>query len=148
MEITKEQVEVAWREAVGTHLARSTRRIFFTFCNDPMEDIGHYKMDLLSGMGTGVLLYFDGKYFILTARHVLNGVVGDFQQNESPFFVLFDNERKDKYFRYEEMLFPKIMWSIGDIVEDDGFWVSKRDVVLIELFSPLRFFLGQIALLI
>ncbi|MBX9298402.1 hypothetical protein K5M33_16325 [Chromobacterium vaccinii] len=81
-----------------------------------------------------------GTFFILTAKHVVQSAVGANQQNESPFFFIKDwcgSWGDAGCILHERVLYPKLLWDIGEIAVNDGLYVNYEDVVLIELYPPV-----------
>jgi hypothetical protein len=117
-------------------LPQSTRRIFFTHCNDPVSESGFYFADWLGGMGTGILLKYVGRFFLLTTRHEIFESLSK-QQNESPFFVLANSKASTGIFEIQNLLFPRWRWDIRQLIRENKGVVAWNDIELIEFFAPL-----------
>lgn len=67
-------------KAATSNVAKSTRRFFFNHLYESMESRGHFHVDQMYGAGSGVLLKINDKYFVLTAKHVIdNNIKGELQ---------------------------------------------------------------------
>lgn len=119
-----------------SNIPQSTRRLFFTFAENSIEERGFYQVDQVGGMGSGILLLYRSKYFLLTAYHVVSDIL-KYQQNESPFFLKARNKNPTPEFQLEYLLFPRWHWDIRTLMPDSGGDVAWNDVALIELFDPL-----------
>ncbi|WP_216293168.1 hypothetical protein [Delftia acidovorans] len=94
-------------------------------------------MDQMYGSGSGVLIRFGGKFFLLTAKHVIhNNIPGDFQ-NESPFWIT--SKFQSGWNSIYDFLFPKRIWYIGEKIENLSDTLDISDLCLVELFDPPRF---------
>lgn len=111
------------------------RRLIFTHCSQPIEELGRYHADMVySKGGTGILIKYQQKFFLLTAQHVLDENY-EAAQNESPFFThLF---AKRGWEGIEGMGFPMRGWRIGELITADSPCIDMQDIVLIELSSSL-----------
>jgi hypothetical protein len=126
--------------SLNSSTARACRRILFTYTNEPMEKTGYFHVDLMYGMGSGTLLKIEDKFFLLTAKHVLeaNNVDLNNPQNESPFWIRSNSNPTDAPAQdLKDFLFPMFAWHISDLMPK-LLWpfVDARDVILIELFTP------------
>ena len=119
-----------------SNIPQSTRRVFFTFTEELVEERGFYNADMLAGMGSGILLRFRSKYFLLTAYHVIIETL-IFQQNESPFFIQARRKISGNVFDPYEILYPRWHWDIRTLMPESHGDVPWNDVALIELFDPL-----------
>lgn len=127
-------------EPLKDNIIKSSRRIFFTYdINYLDEDAYQYDNMTYSCGGTGVLIKYNERFFLLTATHVLieNGCLPE-HQSDSPFFihVLANgniNERADR-------LYPIRAWWIGELINQNLDGVEANDLVLVELsFVVLKF---------
>lgn len=119
-------------KAAKSNVAKSTRRFFFNHLYESAQYRGYFHVDLMYGLGSGVLLRFDDEFFILTAKHVIANNVSDGFQNESPFW--FSVKDKARFSAPHDILFPKRIWNIGELVH-----FADGDLCLIELFYPKKF---------
>lgn len=88
------------------------------------------------GAGTGILIRMKDRFFVLTPHHVIRkNTLGAFQ-NESPFWI--NSTHPPRWEFPHGFLFPRRLYEIGSLIEDDGSWtLNVTDVVLIELFLPV-----------
>jgi hypothetical protein len=120
-----------------SNVAKSTRRLFFNHLNLSTEERGRFHVDQMYGSGSGVLIRFNGTFFLLTAKHVIhNNIPGEFQ-NESPFWIT--SRFQSKWESLYDFLFPKRIWYIGNEVKSDSINLDLTDVCLVELFYPQPF---------
>lgn len=137
MRVTAQKLSRYVDNAAKSNVARSTRRFFFNYLNESVADRGYFHVDQMYGLGSGVLLKINEKFFILTANHVVqNNTLGNFQ-NESPFwFAIKDNKNVSGM---RDFLYPKRIWFIGELISKISSDVDQSDVLLIELFQPQEF---------
>lgn len=128
------------KESLENNIIKSSRRIFFTCdINYIDEEVYQYDDMTYSCGGTGVLIKYNERFFLLTAEHVLraNGCLPE-PHSDSPFFthVLANgniNEREDR-------LYPIRVWWIGELINQNLEGVEASDLVLVELsFVVLKF---------
>lgn len=102
-----------------------------------MEELGRYHADTVYNFGgTGTLIKYHQKFFLLTAQHVLDAHY-EIAQNESPFFThLFSNRG---WTGAEDLGFPMRGWRIGELIKADMPNIDMQDIVLVELASLFRF---------
>lgn len=116
-------------------LAKSTRRIFHIVSDTSVDESKHFKDIYFTSWGTGILIKDGLKYFLLTARHVMDEY---FQYssgaNTSPFRVT--DKSITSFSKIDDFLYPKYFWTIGDIIEEHEYYDFK-DAILVELFHPL-----------
>lgn len=120
-----------------SNVAKSTRRLLFNHLNLSVEQRGHFHVDQMYGSGSGVLIRYEGVFFLLTAKHVIdNNIPGRFQ-NESPFWVTskFQGEWKTLF----DFMFPRVIWNIGDLISETCNNIDLSDICLVELFYPRPF---------
>ena len=119
-------------------IAKSVRRIYFTGLQQSIKQRGYWHTDIMSGMGSGILMKYDDAFFLMTARHVLKDLL-DYESNngkfpnESPFWT--DVYHKPNWRSLHDFLMPKRIWDIGSLINADE-KIIVSDVVLIELFTP------------
>jgi len=136
--ISQEKAKKAIRQAPSSNIAKSVRRIYFTGLYESAEKRGYWHTDIMSGMGSGILIKFDNSFFLLTAKHVLKDLLkyntenGEFP-NESPFWI--DVCHKPNWDSLYDFLMPKRIWDIGQLIKLDEKIVTS-DVLLVELFPP------------
>ncbi|WP_280569363.1 hypothetical protein [Chromohalobacter sp. 296-RDG] len=140
-EICKETFNKAIYNSQSSALAKSSRRLFFTHCNLPIEELGHWHADyFFSRGGSSTLIRFKNRFFLLTAKHVLknNKILGEDGstnfQNESPLLAVAKADRG-----WEELtsfLFPAKIWHIGELIDNQNFLMNTKDIVLVELHLP------------
>ncbi len=123
------------QEANYSNIGKSTRRIFFNHLNQSIKERGYFHVDCMYGSGSGVLLKFDSRYFLLTAKHVLSNNISGTFQNESPFWI--STHFQPKWQTLADFMFPRRVWNISDVITFDMPGVDPSDICLIELFQPL-----------
>ena len=74
--------------------ATATRRIIYNFSEQDIEDRGHFHVDVMSGIGSGLVVYQNFLFFLLTARHNLKQLYPIDLRNESPVWVPKDHPPK------------------------------------------------------
>ncbi|XZG69527.1 hypothetical protein ACTSKR_12825 [Chitinibacteraceae bacterium HSL-7] len=82
--------------------------------------------------GTGILLKYQQKFFILTAQHVIDANYKE-PQNESPFFTHLHGNKSFNGHNIEEIGFPMRGWRIGELIPKNYEIGESADLVLIEL---------------
>ena len=106
--------------------------------NQTTEERGHFHVDQMFGCGSATLIKYDNKYFLLTAKHVINNNITKPYQNESPFWVALNS--KSTWNSLDDFLMPRKAWNIHEVINrnDQCFdSVNIEDICLIELFSPM-----------
>lgn len=133
----KKKLDGYIEKARFSNVAKSSRRILFNHLYVSTEERGRFHVDQMYGSGSGVLIRYNGDFFLLTAKHVIeNNTSGEFQ-NESPFWVT--SKFQGKWESIYDFLLPKIMWNIGEFVSKSAGTIDLSDVCLIELFYPRKF---------
>jgi len=118
-------------------VVQSARRLIFTHCSQSMEELGRYHADTVYNFGgTGILIKYHEKFFLLTAQHVIDAHY-EIAQNESPFFTHLYSDRG--WAGAEDLGFPMRGWRIGELIKEDMPNIDMQDVVLVELASLFRF---------
>ncbi|SOC53911.1 hypothetical protein SAMN05421509_10310 [Chromohalobacter canadensis] len=140
-EISKETFDEHISKAQSSTLAKSSRRLFFTHCNFPIEELGYWHADYIySRGGSSTLIRFKNRFFLLTAKHVLknNGLLDDNEstnfQNESPLLAVAKAD--EGWEALTSFLFPAKIWYIGELIGNQDFSISTKDIILIELHLP------------
>jgi len=102
-----------------------------------MEELGRYHADTVYNLGgTGILIKYHEKFFLLTAQHVIDAHYKT-AQNESPFFThLYSNQG---WTGAEDLGFLMRGWRIGELIKEDMPNIDMQDIVLVELASLFRF---------
>lgn len=109
----------------------STRRIFhISMDHEIFEKEGYFEDTYFSGYGTGVLLRFKNKLFLITAKHVLKDYLVDNPVNPSPFRVQLDVTKG--FDGVDDFLYPKKIWDIGQLISCDDSY-EYEDIVLVEM---------------
>lgn len=131
--IRKKKVSFAFDRMVQGNLIQSPRQLLFTQSNNTIAERGFYYADTVwSWGGTGLLIKFEEKFFILTAQHVIDTHAPDQRfQNESPFFSHVFCKKFNS--SIEEFAFPIRGWRIGQLITNDSPTIDNEDLVLIEL---------------
>lgn len=133
MRITIKKLDRYYKNVSRSNLIQSTRRLIFTHCSIPMETTGRYFADMIyCAGGTGILLKYQQKFFILTAQHVIDANYKD-PQNESPFFTPLLSNKSLNGHNIEEIGFPMRGWRIGELIPENNYTGERDDLVLIEL---------------
>lgn len=89
----------------------------------------------MHGSGSGVLIKYDGIFFLLTARHVLSNNISQGFQNESPLWVSLNS--RSNWESLQDFMFPRRIWNISEIIDRDLPGIDTKGVCLIELFPPI-----------
>lgn len=128
---------VFFNKTAESCIIQSPRRLIFTHCSEAMEETGRYYADLVYNHGgTGILLKFEHKFFILTAQHVI-GAHYEEPQNESPFFTHIHAKRG--WEEITDLGFPIRGWRIGELIEESSDHIDINDIVLVELGDIYRY---------
>jgi hypothetical protein len=119
-----------------SNVAKSTRRIFFYHLEE--------SFDCFYGTGTGILLRYKNKFFLLTAEHVLQENLKEAYkikkyQNDSPFRILTKSDASFSGRSWGDFMFPKKIWNISELISEQKKFhsITLKDICLIELFEPL-----------
>jgi hypothetical protein len=133
------------KNAASSNVAKSCRRFLFNYMEKSIEERGYFHVDGVYGMGTGVLLRYGkfarygDKFFILTAKHVLDNNLNEDDHNESPFWIPMKSASPDNlYNSLFNFMFPRIRWNIGELMPEVKH-VDLSDICLVELFCPQPF---------
>lgn len=119
-----------------SRFAKATRRIVHNFSEDNIEERGHFHVDVMSGIGSGLIVYQNFRFFLLTARHNLKQLYPLELRNESPIWVPKDHPPK-----WDDMLdffMARKIWYIGELIDYERSSFDPQDVVLIEFFFPMK----------
>lgn len=136
--IPKRKLDCLIKKAIFYNVAKSCRRFFFNHLNESTEQRGYFHVDFVYGSGSGVLLKYLNKFFVLTAKHVLENDQKREFQNESPFWISVKS--KSKWETNYDFMMPCIIWNIGELMPNitcDN--VDLSDICLIEFFNPGKF---------
>ncbi|PZW54564.1 hypothetical protein F477_01349 [Pseudomonas sp. URIL14HWK12:I3] len=135
MEITLQGLERMIDGAIEGNIIQASRRIIFTYCNEEAKTRGFFFADILYNLGgTGLLVKYEEKFFLLTAQHVINVHYTE-PQNESPFFT--NALARSQWDDLNKLLYPIRGWKIGSLIESDISWIDDEDIVLIEMGHPM-----------
>lgn len=118
-------------------VAMSSRRFLFNFVGNGNIWTDGFHVDYMSGGGSGILIKYKSKYFVLTAYHVVKEIIENPPQNTSPFWIRSKEKRVESIF---DFLMPKKIWFIGELIPDVVGWQDYTDVVFIEMFDPHKNF--------
>ncbi|WP_369612506.1 hypothetical protein [Marinobacter sp. RI1] len=135
--VTQKKLKKYIEKAATSNVAKSTRRFFFNHLYESIESRGYFHVDQMYGAGSGVLLKTNDKYFVLTARHVIDNNINGELQNESPFWVPVKN--RAGWSSLYDFLFPKRVWNIGELISEETKSIDSSDICLVELFYPQQF---------
>lgn len=121
--------------AVQGNMIQASRRLIFTHCNEELEQRGFFFADVLYNFGgTGLLIKYEEKFFLLTAQHVIKAHYSE-PQNESPFFT--NALAKGQWDDLSKLLYPIRGWEIGSLIKSDIPWIDDEDIVLVEMGQPM-----------
>ena len=137
MKIPVRKLSRFYEKTIHSNVVQSVRRLIFTHCSQSMEELGRYHADTVYNLGgTGILIKYHQKFFLLTAQHVLDAHY-EIAQNESPFIThLFSNRG---WIGAEDLGIPMRGWRIGELIKADMPNIDMQDIVLVELASLFRF---------
>ncbi|SFL99414.1 hypothetical protein [Nitrosomonas communis] len=135
--ISQKKLDYILEKARFSNVAKSCRRFLFNYLAESMEQRGYFHVDRMYGAGSGVLLKYKDKFFVLTAKHVLkNNLHGEFQ-NESPFWIPV--KFKPKWETLYDFMFPHLIWNIGELMPIVDCDIVLSDICLVELFEPKKY---------
>lgn len=129
----------AMKNVFKSSAVKSTRRIHFTHLDEDTESRGYYHADQFFGTGSCILIKMNHKYFLLTAKHVLeNNHVRPPYQNESPFWIAVKSNARIKNDTLDDWFMPAKLWNISELMSTEmkSSYVDICDIALIELFPP------------
>ncbi|OJU91426.1 MAG: hypothetical protein BGO19_04550 [Acinetobacter sp. 38-8] len=131
--MVKKNHKVKFLNNTKSKVAMSSRRFLFNYVGNTNIWNDGFHVDYMSGGGSGILLKYKSKYFILTAYHVIKEIIENPLQNTSPFWI----RSKEKIVEsMNDFLMPKKVWFIGELIPEIKGWQDYTDVVFIELFNP------------
>lgn len=131
-----EEIRRALEFSRSSSFAKATRRIIYNFSEANIEERGHFHVDVMSGVGSGLILYQNFRFFLLTAKHNLEQLYPSDLRNESPIWVPKDHPPK-----WDDMLdffMARKIWYIGEIIDYESSGFDPQDIVLIEFFFPMK----------
>ena len=99
--------------SIHSNVANSCRRIFFNHLYDTNYENG-FHVNVMHGAGSGIVLFFDRKFFLLTAKHVIEKSTLGSYQNNSPFWVPVN--KKKIWESLYDFMFPKYYYDIGKLI--------------------------------
>lgn len=114
----------------------ATRRIIYNFSEQSLKDRGYFHVDVMSGIGSGLIVYQNFRFFLLTAKHNLRQLYPTSLRNESPIWVPI--EHPPKWSSMSDFFMGRRVWYIGELIEVEGDCFDAQDIVLIEFFLPLK----------
>ena len=115
-------------------VAMSSRRFLFNFVGNANIWSDGFHIDQMSGGGSGILIKYKSKYFMLTAYHVVKQTIENPLQNTSPFWI----RSKEKHIEsIDDFLMPKKVWFIGELIPDVIGWQDYTDVGSVENYREL-----------
>jgi len=133
------QVDKLIKKSYQSNVAQSSRRIVFNELLQSTQERGFWHSDIWSGMGSGVLIKFKNKIFLMTAQHVLKDYIKEGKgifPNESPFWTWVNSKAKSESL-YDHLM-PKKIWLIGELIDREDI-INTSDILLIELYNPHMF---------
>lgn len=128
--------------ATRSKIARSSRRIFITGCDQTIEERGRWHADHLGGCSSSILLRHDFRFFLLTAKHVIDNwhleLDCDSAKHTNPTpFLTTAKSNGDFGKEITNMLLPIKNWHIGELISDAQMAINTQDVTLVELATIL-----------
>lgn len=115
--------------------AKATRRIIYNFSEASIEERGHFHVDVMSGIGSGLIVYQNFRFFLLTAKHNLKQLYPSGLRNESPIWVPKDHPPK---WEMLDFFMARKIWYIGELIDYESESFDPQDIVLIEFFFPMK----------
>lgn len=131
----KSQIHSALDFSLNCSFAKATRRIIYNFSEEFIEERGHFHVDVMSGIGSGLVIYQNYRFFLLTAKHNIEQLYPIPLRNESPIWVPIDHP--PIWRDMNDFFMGRRIWHIGELIEQSDYFNSE-DIVLIEFFCPLR----------
>ena len=128
-------------------IAQSSRRLLKVHSDGGMD--GRYKPSSTGSHVSGVLLWFNYKYFFLTARHCLqkfrdelgNEIPLNNFYNHSPYWINV-SDSFNNYGQVVDFLYVRKIWFIGEIFKLQVFQacegVDLEDLCLLEIYYPMQ----------
>lgn len=138
MQLKSKKILRYYEKSTKSNTVKSSRRLLFNFQNPENKKLFH--SDYMYGGGSGILIKYSNKYFLLTARHVLKNSIDEFDnrkyQNISPFWIMSHNRSFDNW-KFSDFLYPHKYYELKEIISDDhqNIW---KDIALVELFPPIN----------
>ena len=123
------------KEREFCEIAKATRRIIYNVSDEGIAERGFFRSDFMSGVGSGLLVYMDFRFFLLTARHNLDRMYPEEMRNESHVWV--PKEFSPKFSGLQDFLMARRVWYIGELIDDERETFDPKDVVLVEFFPPV-----------
>ncbi|AVZ86804.1 hypothetical protein CDG55_14365 [Acinetobacter sp. WCHA45] len=126
-------------------VTKSSRRLLKVHSDGGME--GRYKPTAVGSHVSGILIWFNYKYFFLTARHCLQKFrddIGDEIQlnnfyNHSPYWINKSDSFSDSLL---DFLYVRKIWFIGEIfklrVFETAEGIDLEDLCLLEIYYPMQ----------
>lgn len=122
--------------SVSSSFAKATRRIIYNLSYDDIAERGYFHVDVMSGVGSGLLVYQDFRFFLLTAKHNLLQLYSPEYRNESPLWVPRDHP--PNWSDTNDFFMARRIWYVGELIQFECEIIDPQDVVLIEFFFPLK----------
>jgi hypothetical protein len=88
------------------------------------------------GIGSGLVVYQNFRFFLLTARHNLKQLCPLELRNESPIWIPVDHP--PKWTNMADFFMARRIWYVGELIDYESETINPKDIVLIEFFMPLR----------
>lgn len=131
-----EEIRKALEFSKQSRFAKATRRILYNFSEASIEERGHFHVDVMSGIGSGLIVYQNFRFFLLTARHNLKQLYPLEIRNESPVWVPKDHP--PKWGHMLDFFMARRIWYVGELIDHESSIVDLQDVLLIEFFFPMK----------
>lgn len=119
----------------SSRFAKATRRIIYNFSEAKIEERGHFHVDVMSGIGSGLIVYQNFRFFLLTAKHNLKQLYPSGLRNESPIWVPKNHPPK---WEMLDFFMARKIWHIGELIDHEIENYDPQDIVLIEFFFPMK----------
>lgn len=133
---TVSQIRRALEFSYNSNFAMATRRIIHNFSEMNIRERGYFNVDVMSGIGSGLIIYQNYRFFLLTARHNLDQLYPEELRNESPIWV--PKEHPPKWDDMLDFFMARRVWYVGELIEDQSDYTNLQDLVLIEFFFPMK----------
>lgn len=122
--------------SVKSEFSSATRRIIYNFSELDIAERGHFHVDVMSGIGSGLVVYQNFRFFLLTAKHNLKLLYPPALRNESPIWV--PKEHPPNWDDMMDFFMARRIWYVGELIEYESDYFDPQDIVLIEFFFPLK----------
>lgn len=133
---SEEQIARAIDFSKKSQFAMATRRIIYNHSDLGIEDRGYFHVDVMSGVGSGLVIFQNHRFFLLTAKHNLKQLYPESIRNESPIWV--PKEQPPCWDHMLDFFMARKIWYVGELISNECANVDCQDLVLIEFFFPIK----------